>query len=49
MDRLRFTVNSVTGYFWWESVAALNEIEVIGQASEYTIALQQVYLPAVQR
>ncbi|TAH52020.1 MAG: hypothetical protein EYC68_08560 [Chloroflexota bacterium] len=30
LDRLRFTVNATAGYWHWETVAALNEIEVIG-------------------
>ncbi len=30
LDKVRFTINSTTGYWYWETVAALNEIEVIG-------------------
>lgn len=30
LDKLRFTVTGTTGYWYWQTVAALNEIEVIG-------------------
>ncbi len=30
IDKLRFKVNSTTGYWYWQTVAALNEIEVMG-------------------
>ncbi len=30
IDRLRLTVNSTEGYWYWQNVAALNEIEVMG-------------------
>lgn len=32
IDRLKFTVNAIEGYWYWSRIAALNEIEVIGMA-----------------
>ncbi|HZY44721.1 MAG TPA: hypothetical protein VFF70_08230, partial [Anaerolineae bacterium] len=50
IDRLRFTVNAINGKWWWDDVAALNEIEVIGMAAErYTINIQRVYLPIIRK
>ena len=34
IDKLRFTVNSTAGYWYWQKVAALNEIEVMGMDDE---------------
>ena len=34
VDEIRFTVNATTGRWWWDEVAALNEIEVTGRAAE---------------
>jgi len=34
INRLRFSVNSISGRWWWDQIAALNEIEVIGMAAE---------------
>jgi len=50
-DQLRFTINSVAGRWHWETVAALNEIEVIGLAAEAPAPLepQQIFLPVVVR
>ena len=33
VDKLKFTINSTAGYWYWEQVAALNEIEVMGMDS----------------
>lgn len=50
LDRLRFTVTTITGKWWWEDVAALNEIEVIGQAAEtYTVNIHPLFLPMLRR
>lgn len=51
VDQLRFTVNQITGRWHWSEVAALNEIEVIGQAAEQFPLLQiwQTFLPGVIR
>ncbi|MCB8950592.1 MAG: hypothetical protein H6650_01125 [Ardenticatenales bacterium] len=49
-DHLRFKIQSVHGRWWWENVAALNEIEVIGRAATPTSAtLQHVYLSFLRR
>jgi hypothetical protein len=50
-DRLRLTVDAVTGRWYWDEVAALNEIEVIGQATEPWPELEIAYalLPFIQR
>lgn len=49
-DRLRFKILSVRGLWWWEKVAALNEIEVIGRAAAASpAALQHFYLPSLHR
>ncbi len=40
IDRLRFTVQATSGRWWWDEVAALNEIEVIGRPVESWPALQ---------
>ncbi len=34
VDKLRFTINSTAGYWYWSKVAALNEIEVMGMDDE---------------
>jgi hypothetical protein len=47
IDRLRFTVQSISGKWWWEDVAALNEIEVLGMAAEPSAYF--VYLPSVSQ
>jgi hypothetical protein len=51
IDRLRFTVNATTGRWHWSEVAALNEIEVIGQAAEPPPLLEiwQTFLPTMIR
>lgn len=50
-DAVRFRIDAVSGRWWWEEVAALNEIEIIGRAAEpwpqSTISRQ--FLPAIQR
>ena len=35
IDRLRLTISAISGQWYWTDVAALNEIEVIGQAAEW--------------
>ncbi|MBE7528326.1 MAG: hypothetical protein HND44_22100 [Chloroflexi bacterium] len=51
IDRLRLTVTAVTGRWHWEHVAALNEIEVIGQAAEAwpLLEISYTYLPVIRR
>ena len=51
IDRLRLTVDAVTGRWYWSEVAALNEIEVIGQVTEPWPELEISYtlLPFIQR
>ena len=50
IDRLTFTVESVSGQWYHQNVAALNEIEVIGRATEIvTVTFTSVYLPAIQK
>lgn len=51
IDKLRFTINSVTGRWSWEHVAALNEIEVIGMAAEAPAPAEvhKLFLPTVRR
>ncbi len=51
IDKLRFTINSVTGRWSWEQVAALNEIEVIGMAAEASAPseVHKLFLPTVRR
>jgi hypothetical protein len=51
IDRLRFTVNSISGRWWWDPIAALNEIEVIGRAAEPRPLLEiwRNFLPALSR
>ncbi|MEZ4622632.1 MAG: hypothetical protein R2867_45025 [Caldilineaceae bacterium] len=54
IDRLRFTIESITGRWWWEEVAALNEIEVMGMvASARATPLEEltetVFLPTISR
>jgi hypothetical protein len=50
-DQVRFTVNSISGRWWWDEVAALNEIEVIGAAAEPAkpVSFQKIFLPLLQR
>ena len=48
VDQIKFTVNSVSGKWSYEDVAALNEIEIIGQAAEpYVITFKATYLPLI--
>ena len=53
IDRLRFTVNSISGRWWWQEIAALSEIEVMGMAASVVTPLppealtEKVFLPAV--
>jgi hypothetical protein len=54
VDRLRFTIDSVTGRWFHEEVAALSELEVSGMAANaVTVPLEQltekVYLPTIGR
>jgi hypothetical protein len=51
IDRLRLTVDAVSGRWYWSEVAALNEIEVIGQATGSWPELEISYtlLPFIQR
>lgn len=51
IDELRVRVDGVSGRWWWDEVAALNEIEVIGQAAEPfpLYQLWDVFLPAILR
>jgi hypothetical protein len=51
MDSLRLTVDAIVGRWHWDEVAALNEIEVIGQAAEAwpLLEISKVYLPVIQR
>lgn len=51
IDRLRLTIDAVTGRWYWDEVAALNEIEVIGQAAEAwpLLEISYTYLPVIQR
>jgi hypothetical protein len=48
VDRMRFTVNGISGRWYNQDVAALNEIEVTGQATEpYVVILKANYLPVI--
>lgn len=54
IDRLRFTINSITGRWWWEEVAALSEIEVIGMAAQSLLLppealTERIFLPTITR
>jgi len=53
IDRLRFTVGSITGRWHWEAIAALSEIEVIGMATAATAPPTEftefVFLPVVSK
>jgi hypothetical protein len=53
IDRLRLTIENVNGRWHGDEVAALNEIEVIGQAAEawplFEPEYHQIYLPFVRR
>lgn len=51
IDRLRLMITAVTGRWHWDHVAALNEIEVIGQAAEAwpLLEISYTYLPVIQR
>lgn len=51
IDQLRFTIQEITGRWHWQEIAALNEIEVIGQAAETwpLLEVQYIFLPAVSR
>ncbi|MDX1436684.1 MAG: hypothetical protein R3335_07735, partial [Anaerolineales bacterium] len=48
VDSVRFTVSNTSGRWWWDEVAALNEIEIIGQANEPwpLTQISHVFLPA---
>jgi hypothetical protein len=50
-DTVRFRIDEVTGRWWWEEVAALNEMEVIGRAAEPwpEMSVWQLFLPTTQR
>ncbi|HNB54149.1 MAG TPA: hypothetical protein PK530_19525, partial [Anaerolineales bacterium] len=51
IDQLRFTIDALSGSWYWQEIAALNEIEVIGQAAESwpLFEVLQVFLPLVKR
>ncbi|MBK9049391.1 MAG: hypothetical protein IPL78_00285 [Chloroflexi bacterium] len=51
VDRLRFTINSTSGRWWWSQVAALNEIEVIGAAAEPfpLLEIYRAFAPAIHK
>ena len=50
IDRLTFTIDAIEGKWWYQDVAALNEIEVIGKATQsITVDVNQVYLPILAR
>jgi hypothetical protein len=51
IDRLRLTVNSTSGRWYWDEVAAVNEIEVIGRAAEPypLLELYDLFLPMLER
>ena len=54
IDRLHFTIQAVTGRWHWETIAALNEIVVMGMATNIAAPPikelnQRLYLPTVQR
>jgi len=49
IDQLTFTVNATAGYWYWSTIAALNEIEVIGMASSPPAANNFIYLPMLIR
>ena len=51
INRLRFTVQAVSGRFCWSEVAALNEIEVIGKAAEAWPLLEifKAFIPMVEK
>lgn len=54
IDRLRFTIEGITGHWHWETIAALSEIEVIGQATTVSAPPvveqnERLYLPTVRR
>jgi len=54
VDRLRFTIDSISGRWWSQEIAALSEIEVIGMAANAVpLSLgtldETVYLPTIAR
>jgi hypothetical protein len=50
LDRLTFTINAVAGDWYGNTIAALNEIEVIGMATQiYTVNVRQNFLPLIRR
>jgi hypothetical protein len=51
IDRLRFEITTTAGRWWWDEVAALNEIEVIGQAAEPWPLLQisELFMPVTRK
>jgi hypothetical protein len=51
INRLRLTVNTTSGRWYWDHVAALNEIELIGMAAEPypLLELYELFLPMLER
>lgn len=51
IDRLRLTIDATSGRWWWDEVAALNEIEVIGQAAESwpLLEVRELFMPTIVR
>jgi hypothetical protein len=51
IDQLHLTINAVTGRWYWDEVAALNEIEVIGQAAAQwpLLEISYTFLPVIRR
>lgn len=54
IDQLRFTVEAITGRWWYQEIAALSEIAVIGMAAAATPPTnpeltEHLYLPTVLR
>ncbi len=50
-DAVRLRIDDVSGRWWWEQVAALNEIEVIGRAAEPwpEAVVHKAFLPTVRK
>jgi hypothetical protein len=51
IDRLRFEILTTAGRWWWDEVAALNEIEVIGQAAEPwpMLEISELFMPLTRK
>jgi hypothetical protein len=50
LNRLTFTINATQGYWGWHHVAALNEVEVMGMATQtYSVNIRQTFLPLMRR